>query len=181
LLSRETRGKGRGRWCLGLLGKMRPMCELFPYEVPFTSMNFFFGSFFCFRTKGLTGEENLVLSHIKSSGNEGKNPLYIKRSSPGSLTLGIWTKHLKSKTSLHQTIIDRCLKTLTQKRLIKRVQSVQHITRKIYMLEGLEPSSTLTGGPWYTDNELDAEFIRGLGEGCWRIVWDVVSFAVSIP
>jgi len=44
------------------------------------------------------------------------------------------------------------------------------------MLEGLEPSSALTGGPWYTDNELDAEFIRGVGEGCWRIVWDVVSF-----
>lgn len=43
------------------------------------------------------------------------------------------------------------------------------------MLEGLEPSSALTGGPWYTDNELDAEFIRGVGEGCWRIVWDVVS------
>ena len=93
--------------------------------------------------------------------------------------LGIWTKHLKSKTSLHQTIIDRYIKTLTQKRLIKRVQSVQHTTRKIYMLEGLEPSSALTGGPWYTDNELDAEFIRGLGEGCWRIVWDVVSFKNS--
>jgi hypothetical protein len=28
-----------------------------------------FGSFG--RTKGLSGEENLVLSHIKSSGNEG--------------------------------------------------------------------------------------------------------------
>lgn len=39
--------------------------------------------------------------------------------------IGIWTKHLKAKTNLHQTIIDRCLKTLTQKRLIKRVPSVQ--------------------------------------------------------
>lgn len=39
--------------------------------------------------------------------------------------LGIWTKHLKAKTSLHQTVIDRCLKTLTQKHLIKRVPSVQ--------------------------------------------------------
>ncbi len=38
---------------------------------------------------------------------------------------GIWTKHLKAKTNLHQTIIDRCLKTLTQKKLIKRVPSVQ--------------------------------------------------------
>lgn len=107
-------------------------------------------------TKGLNGEENLVLSHIKSSGNEG-----------------IWTKHLKAKTSLHQTVIDRCLKTLTQKRLIKRVQSVQHITRKIYMLEGIEPSISLTGGPWYTDNELDTEFIQHLTEACYKLIRDI--------
>ncbi|KAF9057373.1 RNA polymerase Rpc34 subunit-domain-containing protein [Panaeolus papilionaceus] len=107
-------------------------------------------------TKGLSGEENLVLSHIKHSGNEG-----------------IWTKHLKAKTNLHQTVIDRCLKTLTQKRLIKRVQSVQHITRKIYMLEGLEPSISLTGGPWYTDNELDTEFIQNLMEACYRLISDI--------
>ncbi|KAH9482618.1 putative DNA-directed RNA polymerase III subunit rpc6 [Psilocybe cubensis] len=107
-------------------------------------------------TKGLTGEENLVLSHIKSSGNEG-----------------IWTKHLKAKTSLHQTVIERCLKTLTQKRLIKRVPSVQHITRKIYMLEGIEPSISLTGGPWYTDNELDTEFIQNLTEACYKLISDI--------
>ncbi|KAF8803910.1 hypothetical protein BYT27DRAFT_7195256 [Phlegmacium glaucopus] len=107
-------------------------------------------------TKGLTGEENLVLSHIKISGNEG-----------------IWTKHLKAKTNLHQTVIDRCLKTLTQKRLIKRVPSVQHITRKIYMLEGLEPSIALTGGPWYTDNELDTEFIQNLTEACYKFISDI--------
>ncbi|KDR83354.1 hypothetical protein GALMADRAFT_1337821 [Galerina marginata CBS 339.88] len=107
-------------------------------------------------TKGLSGEENLVLSHIKGSGNEG-----------------IWTKHLKAKTSLHQTVIDRCLKTLTQKRLIKRVPSVQHITRKIYMLEGIEPSISLTGGPWYTDNELDMEFIKHLMEACYKLISDI--------
>ncbi|KAF8901710.1 RNA polymerase Rpc34 subunit-domain-containing protein [Gymnopilus junonius] len=107
-------------------------------------------------TKGLSGEENLVLSHIKSAGNEG-----------------IWTKHLKAKTSLHQTVIDRCLKTLTQKNLIKRVPSVQHITRKIYMLASLEPSISLTGGPWYTDNELDTEFIKHLMDACYKLISDI--------
>lgn len=38
---------------------------------------------------------------------------------------GIWTKHLKAKTELHQTVIDRCLKSLTQKQLIKAVKSVK--------------------------------------------------------
>ncbi|KAG6890941.1 hypothetical protein C0995_000898 [Termitomyces sp. Mi166 len=107
-------------------------------------------------TKDLTGEENLVLGHIKASRNEG-----------------IWTKHLKAKTNLHQTVIDRCLKTLTQKRLIKRVPSVQHPTRKIYMLENLEPSVALTGGPWYTDNELDTEFIQHLSDACLKFIRDI--------
>ncbi|KAF9468954.1 RNA polymerase Rpc34 subunit-domain-containing protein [Collybia nuda] len=107
-------------------------------------------------TKDLSGEENLVLGHIKASRNEG-----------------IWTKHLKAKTNLHQTIIDRCLKTLTQKRLIKRVPSVQHPTRKIYMLESLEPSIALTGGPWYTDNELDVEFIQHLSDACLKFIRDL--------
>lgn len=113
--------------------------------------------------------------------------------------LGIWTKHLKTKTNLHQTIIDRSLKTLTQKRLVKRVPSVQvyatlyaivlsidprrliqHPTRKIYMLEGLEPSISLTGGPWYTDNELDTEFIQHLTEVCYKFVRDTVSRCVTL-
>ncbi|KAK7470880.1 34-kDa subunit of RNA polymerase III (C) [Stygiomarasmius scandens] len=106
-------------------------------------------------TKDLTEEEKLVLGHIKTSGNEG-----------------IWTKHLKAKTNLHQNVIDRCLKTLTQKKLIKRVPSVQHPTRKIYMLEGVEPSVTLTGGPWYQDNELDTEFIESLTKACFKIIRD---------
>jgi len=116
------------------------------------------------------------LSHIKSSGNEGRPLPALLQGAPSNFTLpGIWTKHLKAKTSLHQTVIDRCLKTLTQKRLIKRVQSVQHITRKIYMLEGLEPSISLTGGPWYTDNELDTEFIHNLTEACYKLISDIVS------
>ncbi|KAG7097277.1 hypothetical protein E1B28_004643 [Marasmius oreades] len=105
------------------------------------------------RSKDLTGEEEIVLGHIRASHNEG-----------------IWTKHLKAKTNLHQTVLDRCLKTLQQKKLIKKVQSVQHPTRKIFMLEGLEPSIALTGGPWYTDNELDTEFIETLTKACSRIV-----------
>ena len=95
------------------------------------------------------------------------------------LRTGIWTKHLKAKTNLHQTVIDRCLKTLVQKRLIKRVPSVQHPTRKIYMLEGLEPSIALTGGPWYTDNELDTEFIQNLTEACYKFISDLVSISTN--
>ena len=101
-----------------------------------------------------------MLSHIQAAGTEG-----------------IWTKHIKAKTELHQTVIDRCLKSLTQKKLVKCISgsvqvrspsftphshniegNPQHPTSKIYMLFHLEPSTEMTGGPWYTDKELDTEF-----------------------
>ncbi|GJE98809.1 RNA polymerase Rpc34 subunit-domain-containing protein [Phanerochaete sordida] len=106
--------------------------------------------------KDLSGEESLVLGHIQAAGNEG-----------------IWTKHIKVKTELHQTVIDRCLKSLTQKKLVKCISgSVQHPTRKIYMLFHLEPSTEMTGGPWYTDKELDTEFIKLLTAACLKFIRD---------
>lgn len=51
---------------------------------------------------------------------------------------------------------------------------LQHPTRKIYMLDSLEPSIALTGGPWYTDNELDTEFIQHLSDACLKFIRDLV-------
>ncbi|KIJ63679.1 hypothetical protein HYDPIDRAFT_29469 [Hydnomerulius pinastri MD-312] len=102
--------------------------------------------------KDMSGEEAMVLSHIQAS--------------------GIWTKHLKAKTELHQTVIDRCLKSLVQKQLVKSIKAVRHPTRKIYMLAHLDPSVELTGGPWYTDNELDTEFIKLLSTACLHYIRD---------
>ncbi|KAJ7068071.1 RNA polymerase Rpc34 subunit-domain-containing protein [Mycena amicta] len=108
------------------------------------------------QTKDLTGEEVIVLAPIKASNNEG-----------------IWIKHLKAKTNLHQSVIEKCVKTLVQKKLIKQVSSVQYPTRKIYMLEGVEPSVALTGGPWYTENELDTDFIHSISQACLKFIRDV--------
>ncbi|KAF8519700.1 RNA polymerase Rpc34 subunit-domain-containing protein [Gautieria morchelliformis] len=123
--------------------------------------------------KEMGGDENMVLSHIQSAANEG-----------------IWTKHLKGKTELHQTIINRCLKSLEQRGLIKAVKSVKvccetaypihdkltvlfkYPTRKIYMMSHLEPSVEVTGGPWYSENELDTEFIKMLASACLRFIQD---------
>ena len=98
---------------------------------------------------------------------------------------------MKAKTELHQTVIDRCLKSLVQKQLIKSVKGVKvyrglfyficvyspplkYPTRRIYMMAHLEPSVELTGGPWYTDNELDTDFIRLLCSACLRFIRDRV-------
>ena len=50
----------------------------------------------------------------------------------------------------------------------------QHPTRKIYMLFHLEPSTEMTGGPWYTDKELDTEFIKLLTAACLKFIRDRV-------
>lgn len=55
--------------------------------------------------------------------------------------------------------------------------SMQHPNLKMYMLEHLEPSVALTGGPWYTDNELDTEFIKLLSTACLRFIQDNVRTA----
>ncbi len=39
------------------------------------------------------------------------------------------------------------------------MKSVEHPTRKMYIKSTLRPSDRTTGGPWYTDGELDEEFV----------------------
>ncbi|WFD44900.1 34-kDa subunit of RNA polymerase III (C) [Malassezia psittaci] len=97
--------------------------------------------------------EMMIYNHIKDAKNEG-----------------IWTKMIKARTNLHQTVLNRCLKSLEQKQLVKAVKSVKFPTRKIYMLYNLTPSIELSGGPWYTDNELDTGFIHELSMACLRYV-----------
>ena len=59
--------------------------------------------------------------------------------------------------------MNRCLKSLETKNYIKSVRNVKYPQKKIYMLATLQPSEDVTGGAWFTDGVLDADFIRGLG------------------
>lgn len=99
----------------------------------------------------MNDDEAMIYSYIEASAREG-----------------IWTKTLKAKTNLHQHIVVRCLKSLEGQRYIKSIKSVKHPTRKIYMLYNLQPSIEVTGGPWFTDSELDTEFIDSLLKVIWR-------------
>jgi DNA-directed RNA polymerase III subunit RPC6 len=94
--------------------------------------------------------------------------------------------HIRSQTNLHQTVVNKVLKALEGRNEIKVVKSIkvrlipppgcalslltppplgapgQFPTRKLYMLFHLTPSVEMTGGPWFTDHELDTEFIKQL-------------------
>lgn len=72
---------------------------------------------------------------------------------------GIWVRAIQTRTNLHKSILDRCLKSLEGKNYIKSVHNVKFPSRKMYMLAGLAPSEDVTGGAWFTDGVLDANFI----------------------
>ncbi|KAG9290666.1 hypothetical protein G9A89_011629 [Geosiphon pyriformis] len=101
----------------------------------------------------LNEEEMMVLKVIRHSG-----------------TQGIWTKYIKMKTNLHQTALTRVYKSLESKNLIKAVKPVQNPTRKTYMLFELEPSQEITGGPWFTDQTLDSDFVEQLTLVAYRYI-----------
>lgn len=97
--------------------------------------------YFC-RYRALTAEQELVYALIDESGQEG-----------------IWSKTIKSRTNLHDAIFASCIKHLTTKGYICEMKSVEHPTRKMYIRASLRPSERATGGPWFTDGELDDVFI----------------------
>lgn len=103
------------------------------------------------KIKGMSQDEALIYFHIEESGRDG-----------------IWTKVLHGRTNLHHNVISRCLKSLEAQRYIKQVKSVKNPTRKIYMLASIEPSVEMSGGPWFTDSEIDTEFIDNLLNVIWR-------------
>lgn len=96
----------------------------------------------------------MVFSHVEAAGQEG-----------------IWIRTMRMRTQLHQTVVTRCLKTLESKGFIKSIQSVKYPTRKIYMLASLTPSEDITGGPWFTDGELDTEFVKVLCNTAMHCIW----------
>lgn len=72
---------------------------------------------------------------------------------------GIWTKTIKTKTNLHDSHFNQAIKHLSGKGYIMEMKSVEHPSRKMWIKASLQPSERATGGPWYTDGELDEEFI----------------------
>lgn len=96
--------------------------------------------------KGLGVEDILLYQVIGQAGNTG-----------------IWTRDMKQRTNLAQNKINKSLKLLEERSLVKAVRSVHNASRKVYMLSNLEPAKEITGGPWYgSDQQPDREFIEAI-------------------
>lgn len=87
---------------------------------------------------------------------------------------GIWTNDVRKEViGFPPTVINKALKSLQSKNLIKEVTSVKHKTRKIVMGVEFEPSEEISGGTWYQDGALDIAFIKILRQQCRRLMEDL--------
>jgi DNA-directed RNA polymerase III subunit RPC6 len=105
------------------------------------------------RFKGLTSEDMLVYQAIQQAANTG-----------------IWTADLKKRTNLQQLQVNKALKNLESRSLVKPVKTVSNKNRKVYMLFELDPSREVTGGAWYTEQDYDAEFVDVVKQQCLHFI-----------
>ena len=106
------------------------------------------------RASSISGdqEEKVVFKIVESSGS-----------------LGTWIRDIRAKSNLGQTQLNKVLKSLESRRLIKAVKSVNATKKKVYMLYNLEPDRSVTGGAWYSDHDFESEFVEVLNQQCYRL------------
>jgi len=98
-------------------------------------------------------EEKIVYSIIEKAGN-----------------MGSWIRDIRGQSNLGQTQLNKVLKTLEGKRLIKVVKTVNATKKKVYMLYNLEPDHSVTGGAWYSEQDFETEFVEILNQQCSRFL-----------
>nr|XP_046219982.1 DNA-directed RNA polymerase III subunit RPC6-like [Oncorhynchus gorbuscha] len=105
------------------------------------------------KMKGSDNQEKLVYQVIEDAGNKG-----------------IWSRDIRYKSNLPLTEINKILKNLESKKLIKAVKSVAASKKKVYMLYNLQPDRSVTGGAWYSDQDFESEFVEVLNQQCFKFL-----------
>ncbi|XP_035154337.1 DNA-directed RNA polymerase III subunit RPC6 isoform X3 [Callithrix jacchus] len=119
-------------------------------------------SFFLSKMKGSDNQEKLVYQIIEDAGNKG-----------------IWSRDIRYKSNLPLTEINKILKNLESKKLIKAVKSVAASKKKVYMLYNLQPDRSVTGGAWYSDQDFESEFVEVLNQQCFKFLQSKVELSME--
>jgi DNA-directed RNA polymerase III subunit RPC6 len=75
---------------------------------------------------------------------------------------GIWTRTLKARLGMHDSVFKAAVKALESRGYVSQLKSVENVNKKMLIKANLRPSDRATGGPWYTDSDLDEAFIAEL-------------------
>lgn len=105
------------------------------------------------KMKGSDNQEKLVYQIIEDAENKG-----------------IWSRDIRFKSNLPLTEINKILKNLESKKLIKAVKSVAASKKKVYMLYNVQPDRSVTGGAWYSDQDFESEFVEVLNQQCFKFL-----------
>ncbi|VDO81115.1 unnamed protein product [Soboliphyme baturini] len=100
---------------------------------------------------GVSNEEQLLYHIIKEGGNRG-----------------VWLKDIKDKSNLALAQVRKFLKAMESRKLIKSMKSVGSLQRKIYMLYDCEPATAVTGGVFFSDQDIDIQFVTLLRNQCLK-------------
>ena len=79
-------------------------------------------------------------------------------------------REIRQRANLPQQQINKILKNLESKKLIKGVTSVAASKKKLYMLAELTPDVADNGGTWYSNNDFQSEFVDVLSEQCFAFL-----------
>lgn len=100
------------------------------------------------KLQGLTQTDRIVYEAIERSQNQG-----------------IWIKDLRKRTNITGgNDLDKSIKILQSRKLIKSEESVAGKNKKVFMLYELTPAIEVTGGVWYTakTKDVDLPFVRDM-------------------
>jgi len=112
------------------------------------------------KIKGATNEETIIYQIIEEAG-----------------TRGIWVRDIRTQSNLAQAQLNKVLKNLESRKLVKSIKSVGAAKKKIYMLYELEPDIAVTGGAFYSDQDVDMQFVDLLNQQCLKYLRGKKQFA----
>ncbi|KAJ2902850.1 putative DNA-directed RNA polymerase III subunit rpc6 [Zalerion maritima] len=85
---------------------------------------------------------------------------------------GIWARSIRWRGNMTENMVKQGLKWLENKGLISEFKSVEQPNKKMYILSSLRPSERATGGPWYTNGELDEGLVNGMQKIVYKCIKD---------
>jgi DNA-directed RNA polymerase III subunit RPC6 len=91
---------------------------------------------------------------------------------------GIWKRDIKHRTGLVEKEVEKILKSLQKKKLVKMEKTVLRQNGKMFFLFDVEPSVEHSGGAWYSrpnpqdPPEFDAAGVNVISDACHRFVKD---------
>lgn len=119
--------------------------------------------------KGRDAKDNYVLYYkVLQNKNIGYEALILNLIGLGGSS-GLWLKDIKSKTNIPHNLVLKILKVLEDTRKIKSIKSVKN-NRKTYVLYDIKPDEDVSGGVWFSNNDVDLVFVNKLMDVIYHFI-----------